>query len=80
MKAIDDAIRDSYVEFSQVKSAPLTADDILCDPGVEDSFWSFVNGRFPSTCSMRRPELNRRLLALRKKGADKGGLPKSVGN
>jgi hypothetical protein len=75
MKAVDDAIRKSYVEFN-LSTASATADDILCDPGVEDAFWSYVRSHYPVTQTMPRPALNRRLLALRKRGEDKGGLPR----
>ena len=75
MKAIDDAIRECYVSFNATHPSA-TADEILCDPRTEDAFWSQVASDFPDTREVPRRDLNRRLLALRKRGAEKGGLPK----
>lgn len=78
MHAIDSAIKSAYVDFNTTAEAPVSADDILCDPALEESFWGFFVRRNPVWIAWARSELNRRFLRLRKIGERNGGLPRTT--
>ena len=74
MQAIDAAIKMAYEEFDGSVGVVTTADDILCDPELEDQFWTFFESRNPALREVGRVELNRHFLRLRKRGENNGGL------
>jgi len=64
----DAAIRDVYA------SIPDTADEIVSDPDLSVEFCHQVNELLPSSMHYSIADLNHRLLNLRRRGEDKGGL------
>jgi hypothetical protein len=77
MLGIDAAIRQTYLDFNAKRAEPMTADEILCDPQLEEKFWARFDRLFPGGHGKDRVALNTRLLRLRKIGEDKGGLPRT---
>lgn len=73
----DSVIRETYKEFNASLPEPVTADDILCDPALEESFWAKAYQKSPIPSDLDRASCNKRLLALRKLGENKGGLPRT---
>jgi hypothetical protein len=67
--AMDDAILDLYPEFAT------PVDEILRDPDVSRQFQKELRTRL-GTPRVDAATVNWRLLTLRKRGEDKGGLPK----
>jgi hypothetical protein len=65
---IDEVIRIEYA------GVPYTADEIVCDPKLAQYFLNRVNSRLPPHGQLTMAEFNRRLLNLRRRGEDKGGL------
>ena len=76
MKAFESAIRTAYADFNRQLASPVSSDDILCDPSLEDKFWEFAAESEPSLKTVGRPNGNRLLLRMRKRGSAKNGLPK----
>jgi hypothetical protein len=76
MNAIEMSIRNAYVEFNAAHRSPVSSDEILCDPKLEDQFWDFAAKRDPKVGQLERPEKNRLLLRMRKRGSDNDGLPR----
>ena len=74
MLAIEAAIRISYIEFTEAVTQRVTADDILCDPDIEEQFWAYFDRHHPEFADEVREEKNRALLRLRKRGENNGGL------
>lgn len=67
---LDSVIVAQYVEFG------IPADNIVADPKVSAEFTRKVNSRLPNADQVDSATVNRRLLNLRKRGEDKGGLPR----
>ena len=74
MLAIEAAIRAAYEDFDTARGEITTADDILCDPELEEEFWTFFESRNPHLRELGRIQLNRYFLRLRKRGESNGGL------
>jgi hypothetical protein len=70
MKVLDRAILDVYSTF------PLPPDQIVCAPAASERFASLVNPRLPYGQQVTVEIVSKRLLNLRRKGQDKGGLPR----
>jgi hypothetical protein len=70
MKGIDQIIVEVYSSF------PLPPDQIVCTPDASTRFASLVNARRPENQRLDVERINKRLLNLRRKGQDKGGLPR----
>lgn len=69
MSHLDDVIVQQYVQFDT------PADQIVIDPHLSERFREAVNAQLPSDSHITLPALNRRILNLRKRGKDNGGLP-----
>ena len=69
MRMLDDVIREQYVRFDT------PVEGIVGDPRVADEFADRVKAALPSQ-KVDVAEVNHRLFTLRKRGADKGGLPR----
>lgn len=67
---IDQTIVEVYSSF------PLPPDQIVCQPDVAEQFASLVNSRLPKDKRVDVGTISKRLLSLRKRGQDKGGLPR----
>ena len=67
---IDQAIVEVYASF------PLPPDQIVCQPGASADFTNLVNARLPEGEQTDVATVNKRLLNLRRRGQDKGGLPR----
>ena len=68
---LDDTIRDCYMAFG------VAADQIVTDPDVAEQFAGFVNSNLTEgRTAFGVATINRRLLTLRKRGEEKGGLPR----
>ncbi len=65
---LDEAVRAAYVAQDR------SMDDILCHPDVASEFGASVRSALPRSVDL--PNVLRRLMALRKRGAAKGGLPR----
>lgn len=66
---LDETIRTCYMTFGT------PADQILVDPGVAGEFADLVNSNVPpGRPGFNVAAINRRLLTLRKRGEEKGGL------
>lgn len=70
MNAVDTAIVTIYVDFN------VPADQIVLDPTLSNKFGEAVNAALPNEQAVTVIEINRRMISLRKKGADNGGLPR----
>ncbi len=57
----------------------LSVDDILTDPDEAAGFARSVNERLPIGERLPSSVILRRLITLRKRGQDRGGLPRSAG-
>lgn len=68
MTEIDTAIVEEYKRFEG------TADQILTDPALAETFWTLVNKRLRPDERLNAASGGPRLLYLRKKGEAKGGL------
>lgn len=66
----DQIIIEEYVLYD------VPADRIPSDPEKSVEFLRRVNSRLPEDDHFSQADLNRRLLNLRRKGQDKGGLPR----
>ena len=67
---VDHVIIDTYVRFA------VPADRIVADPNMATSFAEEVNSSLPGDVNYTVDKINWRLLALRKRGEAKGGLPR----
>lgn len=67
---LDKAIIKQYLRLD------IPVDQILSDPETARQFHQAVNDQIPGDSQVDLFTLNRRLLNLRKRGADKGGLPR----
>lgn len=70
MSHLDDVIVQQYVRFDT------PADQIVSDPHLSEGFRAAVNAQLPTDSQVTLPALNRRILTLRKRGEDNGGLPR----
>lgn len=70
MSKLDNVIIEQYVRFDT------PADQIVSDPHVSERFQQAVNAELTPQEQIELPALNRRILNLRKRGEDKGGLPR----
>lgn len=61
--------------LSQYQSTPLTVDELLTDPSEALAFAEAVRGRLRPS-DVDTPVVLRRLIALRKMGEERGGLPR----
>jgi len=68
--AIDQAIVEVYASF------PHAADAIVSSPDRSAEFADQVNSRLSEDEQCAVEAINKRLLTLRKRGEDKGGLPR----
>lgn len=70
MDRLDSVIVTEYVQFGT------PADKIIADPNVSAEFTSRVNSKLSADQRVDTATVNRRLLTLRKRGEEKGGLPR----
>ena len=70
MDQLDSVIVEQYVRFDT------PADQIVADPEVSAEFTHKVNSKLPAVQRVDPATINWRLLTLRKRGEDKGGLPR----
>ena len=70
LETLDSAIVAEYPTFG------VPADQIVSDPSVAEAFWIAVQLRLPATGDVDVVTKNKRLLNLRRRGEDKGGLPR----
>ena len=59
---------------SEYANIPQTADEIVSDPALSTSFLARVNKHLPPNRHYDVAGLNKRLLNLRRRGEEKGGL------
>ncbi len=71
--SLDDLVRGAYEKF---RDRGLSVDDILVDPEEAIAFADSVTSQVPSVRPLTRPDVLRRLIALRKRGQARGGLPR----
>lgn len=69
-QALRRAIQETYFEYDT------PADPLVADDEKATEFAGLVNARLDAKLRLSVKECNSVLLSLRKKGADKGGLPK----
>lgn len=69
LSSLDEVIRDRFLVLDR------SVDDLLCHPGDAELFAGDVN-RIAGD-SVPTPQVLARLIALRKLGQDKGGLPRT---
>jgi hypothetical protein len=67
---LDQVIREQYVVFDT------PVEGIVGDPKVAAEFAKLVNAACPAKQKADLAEVNHRLFTLRKRGAEKGGLPR----
>lgn len=60
-------------EYSKLR---VPADQIVADPQLSSSFCDAVNRHMGTLAAVDQATLNKRLLNLRRRGEDKGGLPR----
>jgi hypothetical protein len=70
MVALDSAIIEEYTNFA------IPADHIVAEPHVAAAFRDDVNRRLLVDVQLDQSMLNKRLLNLRRRGQEKGGLPR----
>ena len=70
MNTVDAAIVAAYAEFN------VPADQIVLDPSLSEKFGESVNAALPDDQHITIVQINKRMISLRKKGADNGGLPR----
>lgn len=70
MVALDNVIVDQYRQFNT------PADQIVSNPDLAQQFFDAVTKAFEGECELDLVLLNRRLLSLRKRGEENGGLPR----
>lgn len=70
MVALDNVIVDQYRRFNT------PADQIVSNPDLAQRFFDAVTEAVEGECEFDLVQLNRRLLSLRKRGEEKGGLPR----
>lgn len=69
-RTLDEVIRDLYVDFN------IPVDRIVASPALSRRFTSFVNRYLPGAQRTKIETVNWRLMTLRKRGEEKGGLPR----
>ncbi len=67
---LDDVIRRQYQSFNT------PVDQLVSDPAMAEEFAELVRADFSSDGEIDIRTVNRRLLTLRKRGEEKGGLPR----
>jgi hypothetical protein len=67
---LDEAILTVYPDFDT------PADQIVADPAVSQKLADKVNSFLPGEAKATLAEINKRVLNLRRRGEDKGGLPR----
>ena len=70
MNELDSVIVTEYIPFDT------PADQIAADPEVSTEFTNKVNSHLSAAGRVDLVTVNKRLLTLRKRGEDKGGLPR----
>lgn len=67
---LDSAIREAYLDLG------IPADRILLEPRMTGRFCDEVNAHVPGSVRYTTVGITKRLLALRKRGEARGGLPR----
>ena len=70
MNNLDAAIVAVYAEFN------VPADQIVLDPALSEQFGKSVNAALPDDQTVTIVQINKRMISLRKRGAENGGLPR----
>jgi len=70
MALLDEVIRAEYKRFDT------PVDQIVSNPELADEFTALVKAKLPGDDEVDIATVNWRLMTLRKRGADKGGLPR----
>lgn len=70
MVTLDSAIVAEYKSFN------VPADQIVADPALAEQFAGIVNRRLPPNQRVDVPTVNKRVLNLRRRGEENGGLPR----
>jgi hypothetical protein len=70
MQGLDSVIISEYVKLN------VPADQIVTDPAIAGDFRKAVNSHLPKERQVDQATLNKRLLNLRRRGEDNGGLPR----
>ena len=70
MKLLDSVIRAEYRRFG------MPVDRLVSDPHLAAKFASVVNAKMPADGETDVASISWRLMSLRKRGEDKGGLPR----
>jgi hypothetical protein len=70
MAPLDAAILATYRQFNT------PADQIVADPAISQDFAVQVNNLLPGGQQATLAEINKRILNLRRRGEEKGGLPR----
>jgi len=70
VKLLDDVIRAEYRRFGT------PVDRLVSDPHLAAEFAKMVKARMPADGEMDVASINWRLMSLRKRGQDNGGLPR----
>lgn len=68
-----EVVRDEVI-CRKYALVPYTADEIVSDPAIGNEFLGDVNRELPEDEQFDAAGLNKRLLNLRRKGEEKGGL------
>lgn len=74
VKEVDDVIIAAYVSIN------VPADQVVADPELAGRFLAEVNGRLSDDLHLDQKAFNKRLINLRRKGEDNGGLPRLRNN
>ncbi|PQO27381.1 hypothetical protein C5Y96_17725 [Blastopirellula marina] len=74
VKEVDDVIIAVYVMVD------VPADQVVADHDVAERFLSEVNSRLSGALHLDQKALNKRLINLRRRGEDNGGLPRLRNN
>jgi hypothetical protein len=70
MESLDAVIVSEYPKFNT------PADQIVSDPELSTKFHGVVNRRLPASQRVDLATFNKRILNLRRRGEDNGGLPR----
>ena len=70
MNTVDATIVAVYAKFN------VPADQIVLDPTLSKKFGESVNAALPDDQHVTIVQINKRMISLRKKGSDNGGLPR----
>jgi len=73
---LDGAIREAYVRFNAGTADIVSADKIATTPAILKNFVRLLRQVAPKGMTIDSETVGWRLLTLRKRGADKSGLPR----